>query len=92
MVEGARLESEYTPKAYRGFESLPLRHFCGIMAQAHQNVALHRLAGTSVDAQGRIVSTDRLGGISSDPSLALAFCPEGVGGGALGSSSSPALG
>ena len=25
MVEGARLESEYTPKAYRGFESLPLR-------------------------------------------------------------------
>ncbi len=27
MVEGARLESEYTPKAYRGFESLPLRHF-----------------------------------------------------------------
>ena len=27
VVEGARLESEYTPKAYRGFESLPLRHF-----------------------------------------------------------------
>ncbi len=26
MVEGARLESVYTPKAYRGFESLPLRH------------------------------------------------------------------
>ena len=26
VVEGARLESEYTPKAYRGFESLPLRH------------------------------------------------------------------
>src|SRR5690349_4151687 len=25
VVEGARLESEYTPKAYRGFESLPLR-------------------------------------------------------------------
>ena len=25
MVEGARLESEYTSKAYRGFESLPLR-------------------------------------------------------------------
>ena len=25
MVEGARLESEYTPKAYRGFESHPLR-------------------------------------------------------------------
>ena len=24
MVEGARLESVYTPKGYRGFESLPL--------------------------------------------------------------------
>ena len=26
MVEGARLESVYTSKAYRGFESHPLRH------------------------------------------------------------------
>lgn len=26
MVEGARLESEYAAKPYRGFESLPLRH------------------------------------------------------------------
>ena len=26
MVEGARLESVYTPKVYRGFESLPLCH------------------------------------------------------------------
>ena len=26
VVEGARLESEYTSKAYPGFESLPLRH------------------------------------------------------------------
>ncbi len=25
VVEGARLESVYTPKAYRGFESHPLR-------------------------------------------------------------------
>ena len=25
MVEGARLESVYTPQAYRGFESHPLR-------------------------------------------------------------------
>jgi hypothetical protein len=25
VVEGARLESEYTAKPYRGFESLPLR-------------------------------------------------------------------
>ena len=27
MVEGARLESEYTAKPYRGFESHPLRQF-----------------------------------------------------------------
>src|SRR3546814_16185675 len=26
VVEGARLESEYRSKAYRGFESNPLRH------------------------------------------------------------------
>ena len=31
MVEGARLESEYTAKPYRGFESLPLRHFLHIV-------------------------------------------------------------
>ena len=28
MAEGARLESEYTPKAYRGFESPSLRQRC----------------------------------------------------------------
>jgi hypothetical protein len=27
VVEGARLESVYTPKGYRGFESLPLCSF-----------------------------------------------------------------
>jgi hypothetical protein len=30
VVEGARLESEYTAKPYRGFESLPLRQIPGI--------------------------------------------------------------
>ncbi len=30
VVEGARLESVYTPKGYRGFESLPL---CQILRQ-----------------------------------------------------------
>src|SRR5438552_14571387 len=30
VVEGARLESEYTAKPYRGFESLPLRQRCSI--------------------------------------------------------------
>ena len=32
MVEGARLESEYTPKAYRGFESLPLRQAVSVIS------------------------------------------------------------
>ncbi len=36
VVEGARLESVYTPKVYRGFESLSLR-------QSHQKLA-ERLA------------------------------------------------
>ena len=27
VVEGARLESVYTSKAYRGFESHPIRHY-----------------------------------------------------------------
>ncbi len=36
VVEGARLESVYTPKVYRGFESLSLR-------QSHQKLAV-RLA------------------------------------------------
>lgn len=31
MVEGARLESVYTPKGYLGFESLTLRHFSQIV-------------------------------------------------------------
>ena len=37
MVEGARLESEYTAKPYRGFESLPLRHFWSGRAAGRQN-------------------------------------------------------
>ena len=32
MVEGARLESVCAPKAYRGFESLPLCFFCNCVA------------------------------------------------------------
>src|SRR5437868_15142508 len=31
VVEGARLESEYTAKPYRGFESLPLRHLVNLL-------------------------------------------------------------
>ena len=32
VVEGARLESEYTAKPYRGFESLPLRQLARSLA------------------------------------------------------------
>jgi CubicO group peptidase (beta-lactamase class C family) len=35
VVEGARLESEYAPKAYPGFESLPLRHIWTLPQPAH---------------------------------------------------------
>ncbi len=33
VAEEARLESVYTPKGYRGFESLSLRKSCKILAQ-----------------------------------------------------------
>jgi hypothetical protein len=36
VVEGARLESEYTAKPYRGFESLPLRHLVFRIASNRQ--------------------------------------------------------
>ena len=38
MVEGARLESGYTPKAYRGFESLPL--CCNLKIEKSVNQSL----------------------------------------------------
>ena len=37
VVEGARLESEYTAKPYRGFESLPLRQSSPDAFQASRN-------------------------------------------------------
>ncbi len=42
MVEGARLESVYTAKPYRGFESLPLRHFYPVERSPHADAALKR--------------------------------------------------
>jgi hypothetical protein len=39
VVEGARLESEYTPKAYPGFESLPLRQSRGQIRSTRINAA-----------------------------------------------------
>jgi hypothetical protein len=49
VVEGARLESEYTPKAYRGFESLPLRHW--LPAQSLKNQLRRFLALPYVSAK-----------------------------------------
>ena len=43
MVEGARLESVYTPKAYRGFESLPLCNIFFILNQRNDRKALNKL-------------------------------------------------
>jgi hypothetical protein len=40
VVEGARLESEYTAKPYRGFESLPLRQVSLILFDNIQFVTL----------------------------------------------------
>ena len=50
MVEGARLESVYTPKAYRGFESLPL---CNPMPQPG-----HFLLNKSVAASKQASETE----------------------------------
>src|SRR3982751_6290687 len=47
VVEGARLESEYTPKAYRGFESLPLRH----LQPNPANAPLHLATSPTLDAR-----------------------------------------
>ena len=46
MVEGARLESEYTPKAYRGFESLPLRQAPPATVSTRTGLALCRGIGS----------------------------------------------
>ena len=46
MVEGAPLLREYTSKAYRGFESLPLRHFRpGTAANPALRSPIYGLAG-----------------------------------------------
>ena len=49
MVEGARLESEYTPKAYRGFESLPLRHRRSIGRDHHAVIGDGHAIGQRLD-------------------------------------------
>ena len=50
VVEGARLESEYTSKAYRGFESLPLRQTC---LQSHGCEACRCRAAVLLPTRGR---------------------------------------
>ena len=42
MVERARLESVYTSKGYRGFESLPLRQ---VFIKKHQNAVNQNIYG-----------------------------------------------
>src|SRR5437764_6005380 len=42
VVEGARLESEYTAKPYRGFESLPLRHIANVLLSLNFRVQMFR--------------------------------------------------
>ncbi len=46
VVEGARLESEYTSKAYRGFESLPLRHLPNEVSYSIAGFLAHIVAAT----------------------------------------------
>ena len=56
MVEGARLESVYTPKAYRGFESRPLRH----LAIAAVAAALLAVAPPASEAASFLLRPDRV--------------------------------
>ena len=56
MVEGARLESEYGPKAHRGFESLPLRQ-----PPRAPLCVLHCLAERQLDKLGRMDQLDGYG-------------------------------
>ena len=50
VVEEARLESVYTPKAYRGFESLPLRFkYSGSTAREHYQRSISIVILTSYD-------------------------------------------
>lgn len=62
MVEGARLESEYTSKAYRGFESLPLRHF--LLEYKHNFAETGSSPNESPNGEGRLAQSlfDRCAG------------------------------
>ena len=50
MVEGARLESEYTAKPYRGFESLPLRQSCVQDRSRNETVGIDHLTDSPIEA------------------------------------------
>ena len=62
MVEGARLESEYTAKPYRGFESLPLR-------QLVCSDQCNRENGHGISAVPRVSVRLRYGGDDRRPTL-----------------------
>ena len=44
MVEGDGLENRYTPRGYRGFESLALRHFYFKNGERSRKASLHAAA------------------------------------------------
>src|SRR5690242_470019 len=61
VVEGARLESEYTAKPYRGFESLPLRHMQPIRRtissrQSIENTSFYCFRKRSFRLRSKLVS------------------------------------
>ena len=61
MVEGARLESVYTSKGYRGFESLSLRSL-SLLAMKHAVLKIHPKDNVIVALRdlkkGEIISCD----------------------------------
>ena len=52
MVEGDGLENRYTPRGYRGFESLALRHFYFKQKMKMANEAVRRRLRLWRDKQG----------------------------------------
>ncbi len=82
MVEGARLESEYTSKAYRGFESHPLRHIPLILLDIYlqeNRCPLSRPLIIMAKLPLLLPSSSKVA-----PNVTLRRLPEGLSSGALG--------
>ena len=85
MVEGARLESEYTSQAYRGFESLPLRqltrakrsHFWRISGAEELDMEADRTGGLDpVHDRGLHHARRRVGGYQHAGGSAARICQD----------------